>query len=541
MNPHTSNIYMFSHYSEREYTNMTSANNESLNLKQNKVFVNPNFRKNIHVNKIHINPNRRLVGDTYLQNHGVIYNSSQNVNIQTDHSQGIKIHINPHKKNFVVPQNIHINPRFKALGEFQKKIDPPILEKKPAIILTKTKLVRVQPHTSIPTTTITKHQPRRSSVRSKFKIVRNNNCQTPVKVLRDKITRFKVDHRTIKSFSSDNKRYKIVNKKLKRSNEACQVVKKVKSPVKRVQSSLCLVNINGIMYKKTKNSLRKMSICKMNIKKSPNIVLTSKYKIIKKVQGKKTEKVVKEKYGNIIKKFKIIRVHTPLKPVVTPRKKLKICNIPCPFYRKYGVCRGKNNGKCVRKHDPAQIALCTRFLQGDCFKEKCLLSHQVSSEKMPTCKFYLEGSCVKDNCPYLHVKLSKNAEICRDFLEGFCKEAAECKRRHQYLCPDYEKYGNCPKQRCPYPHGKMVRSFLIHKTKFTKNYSKKKKSKNTENFLQNKEINSDTNAEKQRYYEKHNSQEPSTQPKNNDSENESIGLHLRPKLGNLPSFIPFKE
>ena len=48
----------------------------------------------------------------------------------------------------------------------------------------------------------------------------------------------------------------------------------------------------------------------------------------------------------------------------------------------------------------------SRFLQGACTKEKCLLSHKLDPEKMPACKFFLEGLCTKDNCPYLHVKVT---------------------------------------------------------------------------------------------------------------------------------------
>lgn len=86
----------------------------------------------------------------------------------------------------------------------------------------------------------------------------------------------------------------------------------------------------------------------------------------------------------------------------------------------------------------------------------------------------------------------------------------------------------------------MVRSFLIHKNKFTKNYSNKKKLTNTDNVIRNKESR-DKNEEKQRYYEKHNSIESTIPLKNSDSENENMGLQSRPKLGNLPSFIPFNE
>lgn len=66
-----------------------------------------------------------------------------------------------------------------------------------------------------------------------------------------------------------------------------------------------------------------------------------------------------------------------------------------------------------------------RFLQGACVNKTCLLSHNVSSEKMPTCKFFLEGMCSKEDCPYLHVKVNPKAEVCLDFLKGYCKKGKE--------------------------------------------------------------------------------------------------------------------
>lgn len=133
--------------------------------------------------------------------------------------------------------------------------------------------------------------------------------------------------------------------------------------------------------------------------------------------------------------FSSLRIH------ISPGK-LKKCNVPCLFYRKYGRCRGKDRGTCNKIHNPDQIIICPRyffkiflllvfrkqifrFLQGACINETCLLSHNVSPEKMPTCKFFLEGMCLKENCPYLHVKISPKADICRDFLQGFCKKAKE--------------------------------------------------------------------------------------------------------------------
>ena len=78
----------------------------------------------------------------------------------------------------------------------------------------------------------------------------------------------------------------------------------------------------------------------------------------------------------------------------------------CMFYNKFGKCTKKEKGSCPYIHDPEKIAVCRRFLQGACTKDRCLLSHKLDPEKMPACKFFLEGVCTRDNCPYLHVKVS---------------------------------------------------------------------------------------------------------------------------------------
>ncbi|XP_034254218.1 zinc finger CCCH domain-containing protein 3 isoform X2 [Thrips palmi] len=133
--------------------------------------------------------------------------------------------------------------------------------------------------------------------------------------------------------------------------------------------------------------------------------------------------------------------------------KLRKNNQPCLIYHRFGKCLAHLAGKCWRVHDPRNISICRKFLQGTCESEKCLLSHDVGPEKMPTCRYFLEGCCVRDNCPYLHVKLSANADICRQFLHGYCDAGDMCKKRHLFLCPEFEKDGKCSKGRyCPYPH-----------------------------------------------------------------------------------------
>jgi len=103
----------------------------------------------------------------------------------------------------------------------------------------------------------------------------------------------------------------------------------------------------------------------------------------------------------------------------------------CMFFNKFGKCKKKEDGRCPYIHDPEKVAVCRKFLQGNCFKDQCLLSHKVAPEKMPVCKYYLEGVCAKDPCPYRHVKVNDSAEICPEFLKGFCPLYDKCLKRHE--------------------------------------------------------------------------------------------------------------
>lgn len=134
--------------------------------------------------------------------------------------------------------------------------------------------------------------------------------------------------------------------------------------------------------------------------------------------------------------------------------RLRKCNIPCQIYRRLGKCSAQLKGKCPRLHDPKHVIICPRFLKGECARaDECLLSHDVSLEKMPVCRFFLEGRCVKNDCPYLHKKVSEMERICDDFLRGYCPLAAKCLRRHEFVCPEYDRLGLCERSKCPYPHG----------------------------------------------------------------------------------------
>lgn len=251
-----------------------------------------------------------------------------------------QIHINPNIHNV----HIHINPNFAS-----SKTPPPVVEKpKSLVVLTKTKLVRRSSDGG------TRKIKRRNSVKSPYKIIRCNPPKKKCTTVKKPVTpynaksRFKIDRRLKKSPGS-------VSKKVYRN-----VVKMVK---KQSSNHLSVVNISGVLYKKSRNTLRKTSAM------SPRAKLPKPHhnKVIK------SQLKVHDPNKTILKKFKLVR-YVGLKcehclVVISicsskinrdSRRKLKKCNIPCPTYRKYGLCKGKDNGKCLWKHDPAQIALCTR-------------------------------------------------------------------------------------------------------------------------------------------------------------------------------------
>ncbi|XP_044252593.1 zinc finger CCCH domain-containing protein 3 isoform X2 [Tribolium madens] len=423
-----------------------------------KVLVNPHFKK-----KVYVNPQ---------------FKPPQNP-VPTPSAKP-KIHINPNVlKNFA--KTVNTVPR-----KVSKVVETP---KSTTVISTRNKLIRIPCNSP-------EVRKRRNSLHTKYKIVRNG-------AKNGSLNRFKLDKRHDKSANksivrSAKKRYVYVNRFLSIDVMAKNVLLKKNSNL----SKPGFVNINGILYKKSPNSLRKAS--DTSLLKSRTFTKSSNSR------------------RSLVKRYKLIRSKKP-----TPSK-LRKCNIPCPIFRKYGKCPGKAAGTCFKLHNPDQIILCTRFLQGACRNEKCLLSHKVSLEKMPTCKYFLDGLCSKDNCPYLHVRISPKADICKDFLEGFCKKGAECNKRHQFLCPEFEKNKKCAKRRCPYPHGNTVRKNSKVLNRLAKKCSTKKAKK--EPVL--------TDApEKNRYYK-----EKETENKCVNGEENVIKTVSkdRPKLGVLPAFIPFQ-
>lgn len=465
----------------------------------------------------------------------------------------VRPHIN---KQFLRNQSIHINPnvmkqrsdshRTVVLVDDGKVVANKEAKKQALVVSTPTKIVRS------PNTQTGLHSKRRTSIHSKYKIIRSTastKTQRPNHSNRAK-NKFAIDNRSpatkLKHFSFNKNRLKVPNVYSKNNVSGNGLVYKNShvhnnTKVKRkptVGSALKvqILTIRGQKYKldsghhtltlmnnqveKPKPSFKTIYVGRMAFKqKEPNIYVKT----------------------NTHKKFALLS-QAKQRSINTLTNKLRKSNIPCPLYHKFGKCKGKDSGKCFRLHNPDQISLCPRFLQGACTNSKCLLSHKVSAEKMPTCKFFLEGLCSKDDCPYLHVKINSKAEICKDFLEGFCRKAAECEKRHEYLCPNYERSGQCSKSNCHYPHGPAVRkcnnSKLILPTLQGKVKHKvvKKKVERSDTTTTTPDCASDANV---RYYDDSKLDKDLVGENSVQVESMSSYIPVRPRLGTLPAFIPF--
>ncbi|RZB39857.1 zinc finger CCCH domain-containing protein 3 [Asbolus verrucosus] len=449
-----------------------------------------------------------------------------------------KVYVNPQFNPAVAPKpKIHVNPNVlknfaPSASRVPKAEIKPETDTKSTVISTRNKFVRIPCNS--PEKVVRK---RRNSLHTKYKIVRSTGVRNI------SINKFKLDKRAEKSVNTSlksiKKKYVYVNRFLSINIMAKNVLLKKNSNL----SKPGFVNINGILYKKSPNSLKKA--LDSSLVKSSKPLPLSKYKIVR--------KEAKPAGGrrSLVKRYKLIRSKKQVHKV-TPNA-LRKCNIPCPIYRKFGKCKGKDTGKCFKLHNPDQIVLCTRFLQGACLDKNCLLSHKVSHEKMPTCKYYLDGLCSRDDCSYLHVKISPKADICRDFLEGFCKKGArvsrplatdsgtkailQCDKRHQFLCPDFEKNKTCPKRRCPYPHGNTVRNSKVLKTLAKKCSAKRDMSRRK--VVKAPNLNELPDAHN-RYYKDCDLAPKAEAGQDGDPVTKTVSKN-RPKLGDLPAFIPFFE
>ncbi|KAG8821153.1 hypothetical protein FRC18_011423 [Serendipita sp. 400] len=127
----------------------------------------------------------------------------------------------------------------------------------------------------------------------------------------------------------------------------------------------------------------------------------------------------------------------------------------CPFFSRTGTCnRGKS---CRYQHDSEKVAICPRFLSGDCpsTAETCLLSHSATLNRVSPCvHFQNNGRCKNgDQCVYPHVRVGNKASVCRDFaVLGYCEKGIDCNEAHLRECPDFAETGSCKNPKCKLPH-----------------------------------------------------------------------------------------
>ncbi|KAJ3489654.1 hypothetical protein NLI96_g1993 [Meripilus lineatus] len=120
-----------------------------------------------------------------------------------------------------------------------------------------------------------------------------------------------------------------------------------------------------------------------------------------------------------------------------------------------GAC---NRGlTCMYQHDPAKIAICWNFLQGNCpnTAETCNLSHDPTPERTPLCVHFANnhGRCTRPNCLFPHVRVGQRQGVCRDFaVLGYCEKGLDCEQSHVRECPDFAEKGVCNTKGCKLPH-----------------------------------------------------------------------------------------
>lgn len=244
-----------SHFSDNRFVYV----NQNTFSEQPKVLINPHFKKTVYINpnfskintsnKIHVNPNVKSI----------------HVNP--------KIHVNPSVLKSILPHNTN------QAENNQPKENIPAETVNRTIVSTRTKLIRV-PEEKLK---IGSGRVKRNSIRTKYKIVKSNtsdSVQTRNVIPFSKRNIYKLDNTKLNISISSNKTSKGRKKYvyINRFPSISEIAKNALLKPGLKQRNMRLVNISGVMYKKSPNSLKKMS---QVVKKVPN--LKSKYKLVKKL------------------------------------------------------------------------------------------------------------------------------------------------------------------------------------------------------------------------------------------------------------------
>ncbi|XP_017096048.2 zinc finger CCCH domain-containing protein 3 [Drosophila bipectinata] len=389
---------------------------------------------------------------------------------------------------------------------------------------------------------------------------------------------------------------------LRRTNEADSPKKLSSKPqvLKRgVNKSLSMVSIHGVMYKKiSKNKITKLdanrtapitnstasrtlnrtvsgrtlfvsgnkfildpSGCRLTrvSSKSPTEVAAAAPKMsinrttmrridiggLTYVASPKTQNVFIRTSNHLSRAHLITARHRSLTLLNKPLTKT---NVPCAIFQKLGKCAAHSRGKCRKLHDKRQVAICPRFLRGECTKTDCLLSHNVTLEKMPVCRYFLRGICARKDCPYLHKKLNPTTEICIDFVRGYCPRAAECNKRHEFACPELERKGKCelsncvfcqkkPKQRLIRPRSKVIPR-PVAPAETPKEVGIKVDQPTSSRYFKCDEPSSKGAEGKIEELEDEKEEMEELQEEEDTASEQAISIRKRPQLGTLPAFIP---
>ncbi|XP_011054580.1 PREDICTED: zinc finger CCCH domain-containing protein 3 isoform X1 [Acromyrmex echinatior] len=472
----------------------TSTKNVHVNstLLTTNVYVNPNFKpqkSTVHINPnihakplIHINPKvMHDISNKKLQNNISATNASITKTNNSTGQANVKrsIYVNPtllkklsskekstNSKESVATER-SVCSRLKFIKNIDnRKISPKKTSNSSIILLSRRKLVRVS--TTKNTSKISPLHQRRLLKHAELKDKKLGTTQKSIKmkplisntlststVLN--LSKSNIDKSKVTKYKIDRTALHVSKAKEIGLSETTKVILYYRNDTKK------LVTIGGIVYRASKNKLirrnsllkrkrsisgkndkfvsfnKKQRMSKESLNRTSEVDISSKSKFAFNVSSKTYKNSISNKA-----KQRSIRIL---------RNKMHKNNQPCLIYQRFGSCPNYENGTCPKRHDKNQVSLCKNFLQGKCFLNKCSLSHDVGPEKMPTCKYFLDGCCTRDACPYLHVKVSSNTSICIDFLQGYCAKGNKCQRRHEYLCPEFNKSGNCSKgECCPYPH-----------------------------------------------------------------------------------------
>ncbi|XP_071558108.1 uncharacterized protein Zc3h3 isoform X2 [Temnothorax nylanderi] len=432
------------------------------------VHVNPNFKPQkptVHINPniqakplIHINP--KMMHDISNSNQNLQNNISTSTTQTNTSTTQTKVDNSTEQTN--VKRSIYVNPTLlKKLSSSKEKSTnsrESVTTERPVC---SRKLVRVSTTKSTLKTSPSKYAVLRDK---KLETVSQKTMKVKPSINNTLQSTSMISNLSKSNINKSNNKSKVTKYKIDRTALNISKAKGtgLSEMVKVIHDAKKLVTIGGIVYRASKNKLiRRSSVLKRKRSvngKNDKLINNKKQRMGKEtLNSSETNINTKTRFSfNVSPKATYknsISNKAKQRSIRILRNKMHKNNQPCLIYQRFGSCPNYENGKCAKRHDKKQVSLCKNFLQGKCFLKKCSLSHDVGPEKMPTCKYFLDGCCTRDACPYLHVKVSSNTSICIDFLQGYCAKGNKCQRRHEYLCPEFNKSGNCSKgECCPYPH-----------------------------------------------------------------------------------------